>query len=823
MTLSRLLDARFRHEQVVVSYAVLFLASLAALPRLGGNFAILTNVLYFGMGAATIWSQLQVPRRLALDGPTRRAWLFLAASSATLWVNGIVWTIWLASSGAALPVALELFIDFGYIPLALAAFAVFPSRARFSLRDPRVQLDGALFGLGGLALSWHFALRPLLTGNDENLVAALLPIVGEWGIALVASAAFLRVASRRDREAIGFFLAAHLTYILTDYFWTMARGQYVPGHWVDAFWFLAWMVRWVGARRALHARTEAAPADLAYHGGLAPSLFVVGAYLLLVLALLVEPGGGAVDIALAASTMTVLLLVRQRVALDENRALARETEAQTARFRSLAASATDFVLVVDDRLHVAYASPSIERVAGALLATPFASHLHPDDRPGLASWLGDRAAAASRTHRCRLRAAGGEWRDVEFRVEDRRGDQLVRGFVLNGRDISAELRLESQLGHARKLATLSDMAGRIAHAFNNTLAVLQGHAELLMSELPDDAPAREDVRAIRAAAERGAGITRQLLGFSGRHVIRPELLDPGEVIAALLPTLTRLLPPQVSIVVDRDSHGMVRLDRAQFEQVLVNLVANARDGMPLGGRIRLLVREHAQQLGHGDDRREVAIEVSDEGVGIPAELRERVFEPFFTTKSPGQGTGLGLAMVASIVKRAGGRIEVDSEVGRGTTFAVILPRAEAEGAPAAPRARALTPPSNSAGVVLLVDDDPLVRRASARIIERSGFTVLEAGSGAEALALAAEPLRSIDVLLTDLMMPGVSGREVITRFRSLRPGVPIVCVTGFASEREEGSTLALEVHAIVAKPFTSEALTHALRSALSPRAHHSAS
>ncbi len=809
-------DPSYAHERAVVAYAAFYLLALVAVPRVGGWFAFVVNVMYFGIGAVTVWSQRQVAGRRHDAPATRRAWRLLAASSATLLLSGIVWTAWLAATPTPVPAPIDLLLDVAYVPFAFAAFLTFPAREGFSLRDPKVRLDGALFALGAVALTWHFAMRPLMGDGAGVTVYNLLPILGDWGLALAASVAFLRAAAPRDRDAIGFLLAAHLSYILTDYFFGREQLQYVPGHWVDAFWFSAWLLRWIGSRRALHSSGER-EVRVSTDAGLGPSLFVAGAYLLLVMALLVEPAGGAVDIALAAAAMTALLVARQRAALSENLTLARETQALAARFEALAASATDYVLVVDASQRLTYASPSVERITGARPATALASLLHPDDRDGVARWLGALPeGAAGHPHRCRLRVGTDAYREVEFHAQDRRGDPHVAGYVLNGRDISTELQLEAQLGHARKLATLSDMAGRIAHAFNNTLAVLQGHSELLMTELPEHAPAREDVRAIRAAAERGAGITRQLLGFSGRHVIRPEPLDPGEVVAELLPSLRRLLPPQVAIGLERDARGLVLLDRAQFEQVLLNLVANARDGLPRGGSIRLTVRHRVTPEQANGERHELELLVADDGVGIPPELRSRVFEPFFTTKPTGQGTGLGLAMVASIVKRAGGRVEVESEVGKGTTFSIALPLLEGgaviERAPIVPA----PPPARSAGTVLLVDDDPLVRRATARIVGLAGFTVLEAPGGHEALAIAERPDCAIDVLLTDLMMPGMSGRELIARFRVLRPGVPVVCITGFAAEREEGKALALEVHAIVAKPFTSEALTTALSGAMRP-------
>jgi signal transduction histidine kinase/ActR/RegA family two-component response regulator len=463
-------------------------------------------------------------------------------------------------------------------------------------------------------------------------------------------------------------------------------------------------------------------------------------------------------------------------------------------------------------------------VLGDVEGASFGALLHPADRAGALDWLEERSSSLGlRAYRCRLRAPEGEWRDIELRAQDRRDDPAVEGFVINARDVSHETALEQALGHSRKLAMLSEMAGRIAHSFNNTLAALQVHAEVLARDLPEGALAREDARAIGAAAERGAGITRQLLGFSGRHVIRPEALRPVAVLESLRNTLAQLLGPGRTCAIVADApDATVLVDRAQLEQVIVNLVANARDAMPGAGTVTLRV---ALESPSGTapvttpvttdpvDGTRVVIEVSDQGTGIPAELLPRVFEPFFSTKAPGRGTGLGLAMVASIVRRAGGTVEIHSEVGVGTRVRLLLPAQRRVPRPLAIVAAADEAPAVSARV-LLVDDDALVRRASVRMLQRAGYAVVDAEDGATALAIAADPNERIDLLLTDLMMPGLSGREVVARFRVLRPGVPIVCITGFATERADDRSLALEVHAIIAKPFTSAGLQQALREAL---------
>lgn len=810
---------RNRHEWLTVAYAAVYLLALGYWTPLGGTRAFIANVLYFPLGALTIWVQGVLARDAALDRRTRAAWASLMASSAAIWLAGIIWTIWLTMHpGGTTPLWSE-WLDAAYIPLAIVAFLVFPAQPGMSFRDRRRAIDALLLAVGGMGLTWNFGLLPLLGHPlDPSTRVQLLLVLGEWAVVLAGSFAYLRVSSSSTRRAVAIALGAHMVFILSDYFWASWEAEYTPGHWVDAFWFAAWGLRWAAARSAVRGARQLEPVSgpaTVYRSGITPVAFVGGAYMLLLFAVLKGESGDALGIAITASTMTALLLVRQRVELAENRRLAQATVAQAARFRSVISHASDFVMVVDRRHGVTYASPSVERAGVAEAAWQFAEMVHPDDRERVLRWLEDQATSTPASHRCRFRAAAGGWSDVELRAQDLRADPHVRGFVVNGRDISDELVLEGRLRHAEKLAALHDMAGRIAHAFNNALASIQGHAELLTHELEMTGTVREDVEAIRAAAERGAGITRQLLGFSGRHVIQPVPLDAADVTRDLIPMLTRLLPPSVDLDVDvAPDVGTLLFDRAQFEQVLVNLVANARDAMPHGGTLRVTARATACSPAIDAAGGCVALQVSDTGVGIPAADLARIFHPFFTTKEPGRGTGLGLAMVHAIVSRAGGTITVESTVGAGTTFVVVVPSVPPPPPPpsaaAMPAAPALEP---GKGAILLVDDDAIVRQVSRRMLDRAGYSVVEAPGGADAIALIERKDVRIDVVVTDMMMPGLSGRDVIDAVRQLRPGTPIVCVTGFAAE-EEAEPLAAEVHAIVGKPFTSATLIRAVATAL---------
>jgi signal transduction histidine kinase/CheY-like chemotaxis protein len=768
---------------------------------------------FFVIGGLTIVAQLRIARSSAFDARTREAWRWLAASSAFIVVNGIIWTVWLdAHPGETTPEWSNLLAQTYTIP-AIIGFWRMPRDTRIRMDDPRVLLDAALLAVAGLAVSWHFSLRPLLTDTAVRpIVADYVSILAEWLVFVAASVALLRARGRVLRTAVSIAIVAQVGSILADFFWSRIAADYRAGGFDDTPWFVAWVLRWCAAQYAWYAVSKSdagAERSVSYRSGVAPTAFLAGAYLLLVYLVFTGGGNDAVQIALLTNLMTVLLVARQRVELRENHRLMRARLAQGERFRALLRHATDYIAVLDDAFRITWASPSVGRGDPGIVGTSFAELAASADRAALVEWLSTpRPRATALPFPCRMRGSEDAWVEVELRCDDRRHDPTVRGIVVDGRDVSSERALEGRLRHAKKLITLHDVAGRMAHAFNNLLATIAGHAELLSHELHDIPGVGDDLAAIRAAADRGGGISRQLLGFSGTNVIQPVRLPLAETLEALVPSLDRSLPVAVRLeleVNDRSVHAL--FDRGQFEQVLVNLVANARDAMPAGGTIRVSLGASRSADGAGT----AVIEVRDSGTGIRPEDLAHIFKPFFTTKAPGAGTGLGLAMVDTIVRRAGGTADVESAVGGGTSIVLRLPLVESETASTA--SRAVEPePVNAHGIILLVDDEPGVRNVSRRMLERAGFTVVEASNGADAIAHA-ESGRIIDLLITDMMMPGVSGREVIARFTTLRPRTPIIVVTGFA-EQDDDRSLETSVSAIVAKPFTSAVLLRAVRSAL---------
>ena len=391
----------------------------------------------------------------------------------------------------------------------------------------------------------------------------------------------------------------------------------------------------------------------------------------------------------------------------------------------------------------------------------------------------------------------------------------VVGAILLHQDVSdqrkgeeALRRSETQLRHAQKMEAVGQLAGGIAHDFNNLLTGILSYTDLVLEELRPGDPIRDDLEQIRHAAQRAAALTRQLLAFSRRQVLQPHVLSLNGCVAELEAMLRRLLGADVTLETELDP-GLwyVQADPGQLEQVLVNLVVNARDAMAAGGRVTIATANLS--LSHGAY---VTLSVSDTGIGMDAQTQARIFDPFFTTKEPGKGTGLGLSTVYGIVEQSGGHITVESAPGQGATFTVFLPRQNgpALGSPAGDR-RSL-PGGNE--TLLLVEDESAVRTSARRLLERQGYTVVEARHGADALRIFEEGSRSIDLVLTDLVMPEMGGRELVERLRARHPGVKVLYMSGYSERSVTVDGLMPPRTGFVEKPFTVEQLVRRTREIL---------
>ena len=419
----------------------------------------------------------------------------------------------------------------------------------------------------------------------------------------------------------------------------------------------------------------------------------------------------------------------------------------------------------------------------------------------------------------RHRKKDGSLIDVEIlshpMVFDGRDAQLVLSI-----DVTERRQLEEQLRQSQKMEAVGQLAGGIAHDFNNLLTVIIGNSEIQQTMIEKGSPLVEPLDEVRRAADRAAVLTRQLLAFSRRQVLEPKVLDVNELITNLEKMLRRLISEDVKLIAALSpAAGRVRADAGQLEQIIVNLAVNARDAMPTGGTLTIetanveldeeYVREHlAVRPGAY-----VMIAVTDTGVGMSPETQSRIFEPFFTTKEPGKGTGLGLATVYGIAKQSGGSVWVYSELGRGTTFKIYFPRVEE----VAEKRSVLAPGERSvrgSETVLLVEDEPSVRKLSQMVLEKHGYTVVEAANAEEALGLAQTREGPIHLILTDVVMPKMGGADLATRVLALRPEIRVLYMSGYTDDAIVRQGLITEGRHFLQKPFTPAVLAKRVRDVL---------
>ena len=464
-----------------------------------------------------------------------------------------------------------------------------------------------------------------------------------------------------------------------------------------------------------------------------------------------------------------------------------------------------------------------------LRALHFREITHPDDLPGNLPQWDDLAAGRIDEYALEKRYVRKDgaivWSTMRTAlVRDRRGRPWFT--VAIDDDITERRALREQLAQTQKLEAIGRLAGGVAHDFNNLLTAIMGCAHLLLRDLPPGSLEHDEAVQIVGAAERAAELTGQLLAFGRQQRRRPRTLDLNAEVRRTMQLLRRLLGPDVELELEL-AHALdpVRADPAQVEQVVMNLVLNARDAMPRGGRLRVATAPAAEP-GF------VELLVADDGMGMDTATRERIFEPFFTTKEQA-GTGLGLATVYGIVEQSGGSIEAASVPGSGSTFRVLWPSAPEEepgeeppaaatGAAAgaahpaggAASAAALAAAAPAAPTVLLVDDEEPVRRLAARILDECGFTVLQAPAAAEALELAGRHTGAIDVLVTDVRMPGGNGVELAQQLAARCPGLQVLLITGFAESLQDGPGPGFE---LLEKPFTPGELEARVRALLPAR------
>jgi len=533
-----------------------------------------------------------------------------------------------------------------------------------------------------------------------------------------------------------------------------------------------------------------------------------------------------VGMALFATTELRRAIDGLRSEVEERRVIEARLRESESRVRSIVESSPMGIhlyrLEGSGRLVLTGSNPAGDRMIGAPTG-PLVGRTIEEAFPGL-------AGTEVPDHYRRLCTEGGSWgSEVTYSDDRSRGTYEVHAFqtapgmmavmfldITQRRQAEEERRrLEEQLRQSQKMEAVGRLAGGIAHDFNNLLMVIMGHGELLRRSLDEDDPRLRKVQHVMGASERAARLVRQLLAFSRKQVMEPQVVNLNALVSDTARMLRPLLGEDVEVVTRLDpALGHVRVDPAQIEQVLMNLAVNARDAMPSGGTLTLETADVCVPLAGGKtSARHAALAVRDTGHGMDEKTRAQAFEPFFTTKAGAGGTGLGLAMVYGIVQQSGGQVTVESAPGRGACFRILLPCAEGPGRAHEPGPAATGAPAGGE-TVLVVEDEPALRALACEMLELHGYLALGAASGEEALGLAVRHAGPIHLLLTDVVMPGLAGPALAERFAIVRPHARVLFMSGYAGDDLARRGLADDAAHLLPKPFTPDLLGRRVREVL---------
>jgi signal transduction histidine kinase len=785
--------------------------------------------------AAGILATLTIAAATLIRKPERSLHWWLLAAGLGLWTIGDAifssYTFLLHREPPFPSIADWVYLA-GYAAMLFAMRALIRSRNRPGLSE---LLDGMVIACGSGLVFWALLIEPVVEGTSASLAATLVSIAyPTFDLLLLVVLSQLLLARGRRSFSFAALMAGAALLFVADLLYSVGSlsGSYVSGSWIDAGWVLNYTL-WAAA--ACHLSMREVHKSAAAGGTLTwPPLAFVGAASIAVPAvMLVEAPGKPTDlIVLAGISMLIVLVVlfrmillfrqvgRSSSALQDAEAR-RELENQsTARFQAAAR-------VLDSAIYEVTPENGVVWTEG--LATAFGyplaeveptrawwlARVHPDDRVAVEAEM-TASLLEGRDGHCEFRwlANNGEYRDVWDRwmtLPNPHGGptRQIGSFV----DVTERNRLHDALHQSRKIEAIGQLAGGVAHDFNNLLLSVTAAAALATARAEDDPELQELLGEITAAADRGASLTQQLLTFSRQQVVEPRVLRVEASVEALTPMLRRLLGADVAVESDLPVDlWRVKVDPTSIDQVLVNLCANARDAMPHGGIVviaaRNVVLSAAEAERYSIDAGEyAAVSVTDSGHGMDPETAARIFEPFFTTKELGKGTGLGLSTVHGIASQNGGAISVETTLGEGTTFTLLLPRTHEE--IALEHEHAELEPEGQSETILLVEDERSVRTLVRRLLQVEGYIVITADSAEDAIVVAGrEP--EIDLVLTDMVMPGMNGRQLMEQLERSRPGMKVVYTSGYFDDRATGTGDA----PFLQKPYTHQALARTVREAL---------
>ena len=698
-----------------------------------------------------------------------------------------------------------------------------------------VLLDGGIMTVGIALLVWVAFADPILADHTLTRLDRSMEIVFLLcDIALIGAVSCLLLGSERQTMAIRLFVLSIVAMLIGD-------GLTGPGTiaasspWALLAYFAQYGLWGAAALHPSiakparlnvdrsHRMTPARMTTLVAAGLMAPAILAVQGFTHTQVDFAAISLGGVLIVTLAITSMSDM--VQEQTAAAEKQLVLEERFRQSSEtLKAILDSSPLPIVVTDRRRHVLFWSRAAEQLFGYSADEVMGrrSPIVPPDQSSERKALMPRVLAGASIVEQDLPGRTKDGRPVNVRahfapIADESG--RILGAISLMEDTSELDRLQAELFEARKLESVGRLAGGIAHDFNNILTAIIGFADLSLDEEPGT-DLTEYVTGIRDAAERAAGLTHQLLAFSRRQMLQAQVLAVNDVAAGVESMLRRLIGEQIELkmVLDPDA-GYLRADRTQLEQVILNLTLNSRDAMPAGGRLVVQTghqhytnasRSRPRELAVGDY---VTISVSDTGLGMDSETRDHIFEPFFTTK--GRGTGLGLATTYGIIKQSGGSVIVDSEPGHGTTFRIYFPMIMREAGAAVGsgrRPQAATPTGQRSGRILLVEDEPGLRDIAQRVLARTGFDVTAAAGPDEAILAAESMTERIDLLLTDVVMPGMRGPELAIRLRASRAGLRVLLVSGYAEEIVEGGRD--NSAPFLAKPFSAESLLTAVDAAM---------
>ncbi|HYK09769.1 MAG TPA: PAS domain S-box protein [Gemmatimonadales bacterium] len=833
--------------------ALTSLAAIAVAYALANTYAAKTwvaNIAWTWCGAFAFWNCVRAS--WTVRGPGRTAWLVMGLCCA-MWLTAqlrldFVMLVQHLRSGD-----LQDFAQFGYqIDFALyfamyvGFFVVLASLLRdkpLGSFDRRVVLDVALVTLTIGVLAYEFvvssAAYTVNLKHREWVTLFGLPLGGVTVFWVILLRMIRRTAFPLATAGLAILGAVLFMTADVSYTWLLVRGRYVIGDPVDMVWDAGLLALAIaasqsaaegsgGVRVTVSAAASRTLAVVVSLGGV-----IVGALLGIGFpdtfpgsSLFVLVGGTILALRLA-YTVHSDLEYTARLEQEQERtyaALRESEERYSAAFEQAAVGLAEVAL--DGRfLRVNRClCEALGYRSDELLQRHAVDVTHPDDVPDARRLLGRVPTLQAPHHQEKryLRKDGSVmWANLTTSLV-RDAEHQPKFFISVIEDLTQRKRLEQQLLHAQKLEALGQLAGGVAHDFNNVLGVMLGYTQIVERTLPDGDPRRADVGEIRKAGLRAADLIAQLLAFARKSESIPQVIDLSPMVAGLDRILPRVLGENITLRIDlQPKLPPVKVDPSQFEQVMLNLAINARDAMPEGGTLSIetdvvwLDQDYVQR--HPDSKvgRHVMIAVSDTGTGISREVLSRIFEPFFTTKAPGRGTGLGLAMCYGIIKQAGGNIWAYSEPGEGTTFRLYLPTVGGEAPAAAEAVRVVDLPRGDE-VVLIAEDDPQLRQLNERILRECGYAVLVAEDGEEALELARHASPPVDILVTDMVMPDMNGLQVADQLLRSLPDLKVLCVTGYAAHRTLG-TVRERGFGLLQKPFTTDELARRVRNMLDGR------